>query len=250
MPFPELHDVFFDIHRDLPREGPGTDEATLRALAMCEGLPDSPDILDVGCGPGMQTMALARATGGNVIGVDMHEPFLDQLTESAAAAELGERISTMRADMAALPFEPGSFDLVWSEGAAYIMGFADACRAWRPLIRPGGYLMVSQAVWLVPDPPQALIDLFGPQTDMADVEGTVEWVRDAGYEIVGHFTLDDEAWWTHYMTPLAARLPMLRQKYAGDEEALAVIDEAETEDRLRRERPDAYSYEYIVARPV
>jgi SAM-dependent methyltransferase len=250
MGLPDLGEIFFDIHKDLPREGPGTDEATLRALAMCAGLTGAPDILDVGCGPGMQTVALARATGGNVTGVDMHEPFLVQLAERAAAAGVEDRIATMRADMAALPFEPGSFDLVWSEGAAYIMGFVDACEAWRPLIRPGGYLMVSQAVWLVPDPPPELVDLFGPQTDMADVAGTVKWVRGAGYEIIGHFTLDDEAWWTHYMTPLAARIPMLQRKYAGDEAALAVIDEALLEDRLRRERPDAYSYEYIVARPV
>lgn len=246
----DLGDVFFDLHKDLPREGPGTDEATLRALEMCAGLPARPDIIDVGCGPGMQTLALARATGGNIVGIDMWEPFLVQLAESAAAAELQEQITTMQADMAALPFEAKSFDLIWSEGAAYLMGFAEAWKAWRPLLRPGGYVMASQVVWLTGERPQGLVDLFGPQTEMADVEGTLEWVRGAGYEIVGHFTLDDEAWWTHYMTPLAARFPMLLQKYAGDDEALATIDEAVREDQLRKEYPDTYSYEYIVGRPI
>ena len=243
-------EVFFDLHKDLTREGPGSDEATLRALALCTGLPDRPDIIDIGCGPGMQSVALARATGGMVTSVDMHQPFLEQVRANAAAAGVADRITTLRADMSALPFEPGSFDLVWSEGAAYIMGFARAFEAWRPLVRPGGYVMASQAVWLVPDPPPGLVDLFGPQTDVTDVEGTLSWVRGAGYEIVGHFTLPDEDWWTHYMTPLAARFPMLLEKYAGDEEALSVINESVMEDRLRREHPETYSYEYVVARPA
>ena len=76
-------DVFFELHRDLPREGPGDDESTLRALALCTELPERPDVLDVGCGPGMQTLALAAATGGIITAVDAHEPFLDQLRERA-----------------------------------------------------------------------------------------------------------------------------------------------------------------------
>jgi len=61
---------------------------------------------------------------------------------------------------------------------------------------------------------------------------------------------DLHAWWTHYLTPLAARFPMLLEKYAGDEAALAIVDEAVREDQLRREHPDIYSHEYIVARPA
>ena len=81
-----LPEVFFELHRDLPREGPGDDASTLRALAMCTELPAQPDVLDVGCGPGMQTLALATATGGTVTAVDAHEPFLDQLRQRAEAA--------------------------------------------------------------------------------------------------------------------------------------------------------------------
>ena len=61
------------MQRGLPRQGIGSDEETLRALALCMGLPAPPVILDVGCGPGVQTMTLARATGGRVTAVDLHE---------------------------------------------------------------------------------------------------------------------------------------------------------------------------------
>jgi SAM-dependent methyltransferase len=244
-----LTDVFFDLHRDLPREGPGDDESTLRALAMCTELPDKPDILDVACGPGMQTLALARATGGTITAVDRHEPFLDQLRERAAAAGVRQRIHVMRGDMADLPFGADSFDLIWSEGAAYIMGITEAFTAWRAFLRPGGYVVVSEATWLVPDPPAEVRDFWvAAYPGMRDIAGNLERIRAAGYDIIGHFTLPEESWWTHYQTPLEARIPSLRAKYAGDEAALAVIDETLDEHRIRREYPKTYGYEFYVAR--
>ncbi len=245
----DLPDVFFELHRDLPREGPGADESTLRALAMCTELPDKPDVLDVGCGPGMQTVTLAKATGGTITAVDMHEPFLGQLRERAEAAGVRERIHVMRGDMADLPFGADSFDLIWSEGAAYIMGIAEAFRAWRAFLRPGGYIVVSEATWLVPDPPTEVRQFWAAEyPGMRDIEGNLERIRAAGFEIIGHFTLPDESWWTHYQAPLEARIPALLRTYADDEEALAVINGTVAEHRIRRRYPETYGYEFYVAR--
>ena len=57
--------VFHDIHQGLPRQGPGTDAATLAALELCASLPEPARVLDIGCGPGMQTLAIARSHDGN-----------------------------------------------------------------------------------------------------------------------------------------------------------------------------------------
>jgi len=54
-----LLNVFFEVQRGLPRQGPGCDESTLQALALCR-LPERPAILEIGCGPGMQTVELAK----------------------------------------------------------------------------------------------------------------------------------------------------------------------------------------------
>jgi len=56
-------DLFRELTEGLPRQGPGSSEATLRALRMVDGLSSRPRILDVGCGPGAQTIDLARASG-------------------------------------------------------------------------------------------------------------------------------------------------------------------------------------------
>jgi len=38
--------------------------------------------VDIGCGPGMQTLELARISGGRIVAVDNHQPFLDVLSLS------------------------------------------------------------------------------------------------------------------------------------------------------------------------
>jgi len=242
-------DVFFELHHDLPREGPGDDESTLRALALCTELPERPDVLDVGCGPGMQTLALAAATGGIITAVDAHEPFLDQLRERAEAAGVRDRLHVMRGDMTDLPFGPDSFDLIWSEGAAYIMGISEAFDAWRAFLRPGGYIVVSELVWLVDDVPAEVRDFFERgYPGVTDVAGNLQRIAATGYEIIDHFTLPAESWWTHYQSPLEARIPGLLDRYAGDEAALAVINETIEEHRIRREYPETYGYEFFIAR--
>ena len=148
-----FHPVFLELHSGLPREGPGDDESTLRALRLCTDLPARPDILDVGCGPGMQTLALLGATAGTMTAVDFYQQFLDQLAEQAHATGVGERLRILRADMHELPFAPDSFDLIWSEGAAYIMGISEAFTTWREFLRPRGYIVVTEVSWLVEDVP-------------------------------------------------------------------------------------------------
>ena len=53
-------EYFFELFGDLPRQGPGCGEATLRALELLKDLPPQPKVLDIGCGSGMQTLILAR----------------------------------------------------------------------------------------------------------------------------------------------------------------------------------------------
>ena len=44
--------LFFEIHKDLPREGPGDPLSTERAFQAIPDLPANPTVLDIGCGYG------------------------------------------------------------------------------------------------------------------------------------------------------------------------------------------------------
>jgi len=148
-----LPDWFFDLFEGLPQQGPGDDASSRRALAAIGKLPASPAILDVGSGPGRQTFVLARTVGGRVIPIDTHRPFLREIQERSVRKRGARAIQPVHADMERMPFAEGTFDLIWSEGTIYLMGFAAGLRNWRPLLKARGRIAVTDVSWLVDDPP-------------------------------------------------------------------------------------------------
>ena len=108
----------------------------------------APAILDIACGPGMQTLELAARSVGPVTAIDLHAPYLAETRRRAASADLSGHICVARASMNRLPFAHGAFDALWCEGALYIMGFERGLTAWKRLLKPGGYVAVSELVLL------------------------------------------------------------------------------------------------------
>ncbi len=249
---PKQRAVFFDLHDDLPRQGPGNRDCTARALALAGPLPPHPKVLDIACGPGMQTMDLAELLPGAVItGVDAHAPFVAETNRRAVARGWSDRVSAVTGDMRALAFPPASFDLLWCEGAAYIMGVADALRTWRSLLRSGGRLALSEAVWLRDDPPAELRRFWaGDYPTMGDVAACRTLVRDCDYDLLGDFVLPGQAWWRDYYTPMGRRLESLAPKYTGDTVAEAVLGETRDEIALYRTGAAYYGYVFLVMVPV
>jgi len=108
-----LIELLVELHEGLERLGPGDDESTLRALRLCADLPPQPQVLDVGCGTGAQTLALAQHTAGQVTATDLMPTFLNTLEARLADRGLQDRVTTQVADMSALPFADGTFDVIW-----------------------------------------------------------------------------------------------------------------------------------------
>lgn len=243
------HDLFFQIHSGLPREGPGDFESTRRALEMIPGLPPSPRILDVGCGPGMQTLDLASLTDGTIVAVDSHQPYLDRLATRARRDGVQGRIEIVHADMAALDLERESFDLVWGEGSLYSIGFQHALVTLRPLLRPRGSLAATELTWLVPDPPDEAREFFArAYPDMTDIPCNLERIAAAGYEPVGEFTLPEESWWQDYYLPMERRIAELLEQQGANRRARALLDEEQAEIDLFRRHSHAYGYVFYVMR--
>lgn len=120
--------VFFEIHSGLPREGPGGNESKEKAYFMLRNLPDQPRVLDIGCGPGMQTIVLANLSPGRIIAVDNHQPFLDYSTQKAEAEGVSDSIEAVYGDICALNYSTNSFDVVWAEGSIFVIVFERGLR--------------------------------------------------------------------------------------------------------------------------
>jgi SAM-dependent methyltransferase len=242
--------LFFEVMEDMPRGGPGDPAATLRALGLIPHLPPRPRILDLGCGPGQQTLTLAGHTDGHVTALDNHAPFIERLRRRASELGLGERVRAVVGDFLALDLPERSFDLIWSEGAIYLIGFERGLKEWGRFLEPGGFLAVSEAVWLRPDPDEELKAYWRREYPaMTDVSGCLDIIRARGYETLGHFTLPVSVWWDSYYTPMGHRLAVLKEKYRANEEALEVLRALERDEiSFFRKTSDFWGYEYFVCR--
>jgi SAM-dependent methyltransferase len=245
---PRVREVFFTIHEGLPRQGPGSRACTAQALEIAGALPEPARVLDIGCGPGMQTLDLAALLPGSVIdAVEIHEPFVEEARSRIQAAGLGDRVTAACGDMTSLPYAPGSFDLIWCEGAAYFMGVANALKAWRPLLRPGGKLALTDAVWLRSNPPDDLHAWWMqgyPQ--MQDVPANRDLVRQSGYELLSDFVLPAAAWWDDYYGPLEARIDHLDIEHEDDTIVQAVLQGSRREIDFFKRCSDYYGYVFLV----
>jgi SAM-dependent methyltransferase len=222
-------DIFFELHHNLPREGAGRNRYTRQAFYMLPDM-DKPRILDIGCGPGGQTMELARLTQGEVIGIDTHQPYLDQLTNKIKEAGLLYRVHAINCSMFDMKFPDESFDIIWAEGSIYIIGFERGLNEWQRLIKPKGFLAVHEMTWLRPDPPQEIYAYWKEfYPEIKTVAENMELILNSGYNLLGHFTLHEDAWWIEYYDPLEERINNLRKKYIDQPEALAVLDNEQRE---------------------
>lgn len=241
--------IFFEIHTDLEREGPGSRDATERAFRAIPNASAISRVVDAGCGPGAQTLQLAELTDAEIFAVDTHAPFLEVLRRQVDRRGLSHRVHAMNADMAQLPFEPASLDLIWSEGAIYNIGFRHGLELWRPLLAPGGVVVVSEATWLRPNPPAEIRDFWdAAYPAMTTRRANEAGVHDAGFELLDSFPLPEDAWWEGYYRPLERRIGELRRTYVDAPYALAVLDAEEEEIEMFRRYSSYYGYVFYVLR--
>ncbi|MCU0821275.1 MAG: class I SAM-dependent methyltransferase [Spirochaetes bacterium] len=116
-------EYFFELYDKLPRGGPGDNRSTKHAFQFMTELPEKPLILDIACGPGMQTLELASLSRGFIAAIDNHQPFLNALSKSAREKGLGKNSTAIYMSMLEMNFQRETFDAIWSEGALYFMGF-------------------------------------------------------------------------------------------------------------------------------
>ncbi len=241
--------IFFELYEELPRQGPGSRACTAEALRLCGELPSPPAILDLGCGSGGQTFHLTELTTGSIVAVDSHGPFIKRLKVVLDRRGLSRRVQARTADMARPGLPPESFDLIWSEGALYSIGIENALQICYGLLRTGGRLAFTDAVWRVENPPSEIKDSFDlDYPAMGRAKDAEALIASAGFELLGRFTLPDEAWWADFYTPMERRIEDLRSSYADDAEVMAILDQLGREPELHRRYSHCYAYEFFAVR--
>lgn len=235
---------FMTVYQPLERWAPGSDEDSAQALALLQqqAAPALQQILEVGCGKGFSTTLLARETSAKVIATDNEPAALAALSARLQQLGLAERVTLTEASMTALPFLPASFDLLWAEGSAYIMGVEAALRSWRPLLRPHGFLVFSDLVWLSGQPAEPCRQYWQQQyPDMQDVACRHRQIAAAGFRLLGDFPLSNTAWQNYY-GPLSEQVNAVAARLQGS----AALAEIERELAMYRQYQGQYGYQMFV----
>ncbi len=250
-----IHDFDFNLicefYLGLDRQGPGSPEMTLRALSFVEGLDASSRIADLGCGTGGQTMTLAAATTGLVTGLDLYPPFIDRFNEQARERGVSDRVKGVVGSMDAPPFEPGSLDLIWCEGAIYNIGFERGLGEWRRFLKPGGYVAVTENTWFTApgERPKEIEEFWNaayPEIDT--IPNKIAAMQRAGYEFVAAFALPRMCWEENFYDRLPPKHEAFLRKHAGNRAAEDFVASERYEKLLWDRHGEHYGYVFYIAK--
>lgn len=236
-----------DLHDGLDRQGPGDADFSRNILKRLPPLPSTPRMADLGCGSGAGALLLAHHYNSTVMAVDLSSAFIDELKVRARQAGLADLVNPIQGDMANLDWPTGSVDLLWSEGAAYNLGFEQALKLWRPLLAKDGIAVISEMSWFVADAPETAIAYWqnAYPTMGTEEENTARAVR-AGFNVLSTRRLPSQAWWVNYYGPLRQRM----QQVENTPTMQTVVAETKEEMQLFEQFSDFYGYTFYVLQPA
>lgn len=243
--------LMVDLHREGARQGPGSDSETCSALDLTRFDRNTPlKVADIGCGTGASTLVLAsQLPNASITAVDLFPEFLEILMQHAKAAGHANRIETVNESMDSLSFQEGTFDLIWSEGAIYNIGFKHGIEAWHPFLRVGGVLAVSEITWLRPKPPMEIFDHWNSEyPEIATAPEKIATLESAGYDLLGYFTLPASCWIDNYYGPIAERIPGFLERHIDEQAAIEIVEMQQQEAELYRRYKDWFSYGFYIVK--
>jgi cyclopropane fatty-acyl-phospholipid synthase-like methyltransferase len=239
-----MDSIFYEIFERMPRQGPGKSEYTRKALSFCR-LPQNPQILDIGCGTGAQTVSLAESTDGLITAVDNHMPFLDQLQKEAKQRGLDSRIKTLHADMNHLDLKQ-KFDLIWSEGAIFITGFEKGLQEFKKHLKPEGFMALTEVAWIKDNPPPEAVSFWEKEyPDIKDITQNKRIIRNAGYKLIHYFIMPQDAW-DEFYSNLKDITKKIKRKYEQNPDAEKTLDMISQEIEAYEQFGEFYGYVFYI----
>jgi len=233
------------------RQGPGSPELTIKALSFIDNLAAESKIADIGCGTGGQTMVIANHTLGHITGIDLFPTFIDLLNVNIQKLNLQDRVNGVVGSMDNLSFQNEELDLIWSEGAIYNIGFERGINEWRKFLKPGGFIVVSEASWFTEGRPAEIEEFWkNAYPEIGTIPSKVMQMQKAGYVPVATFVLPENCWTEHFYSPQVSVQETFLKKYAGNKTAEEFVENQRHEAELYYKYKDSYGYAFYIGKKI
>lgn len=243
-------ELLVDFHKGAERQGPGSSTATLKALHFMNiENKKSLKVADIGCGTGAQTITLAKNLEGQIIAVDLFSAFLEILNSKSKVEGLDEKIITREMSMGALDFRDEEFDIIWSEGAIYNIGFEVGIKQWKKYLKPGGYLALTEITWITNSRPTEIEEHWNNEyPEINRASNKIRQLEENGYTPVGYFILPEECWIDNYYNPIEERFDEFLNKHDNSDIAKKIVDAEKEEIRKYKKYKSYFSYGFYIAK--
>lgn len=140
-----------------------------------------------------------------------------------------------------LDYPDESFGVVWSEGAAYVIGWEQALMSWKRLVKPGGVLVATECCWLSESPSDVAVEFWGKNYPrMLTSRAATDVATANGFEVIATYTLPAGDWFDEYYNPIKKRHAMLSE--GADEDMKQAIASGRREIELYEKHGDEYDY--------
>jgi ubiquinone/menaquinone biosynthesis C-methylase UbiE len=243
--------LIYEYFVELERQGPGSTEATVKALSFIDILQNECNIADLGCGTGTQTMVLAQNTKGTITGIDIFPGFIKIFNDTAGKLGLQNRVKGIVGSMDNLSFKENEFDIIWSEGAIDHIGFKKGINYWKKFLKKDGYIAVTNLSWFTEERPAELEKYY---LDAISKIGTIGQdilkMQKAGYIPVAAFVLSENCWTDTYFAPQEAVREKFLKKHAGDKTVEAFIADTKYEAELYSKYKQYYGYVFYIGKKL
>jgi len=248
-----IHEFDFSLiceyFSSIERQGPGSPEVTLKALSYIHKLTSKSQILDIGCGSGGQTMIIAQNSNCKITGLDLFPLFIDKFNSNAKNLNLQNRVTGIVGSMDNLPFQNEEFDILWSEGAIYNIGFERGLNEWYKFLKKDGFIAISEVSWFTEDRPIEIETFWkNAYSEIDTIPNKLIHMKNAGYIPIEAFKLPENCWTEHFYIPQIKAQKLFLEKYADNKTIEELIANQRHEAQMFEKYKEYYGYVFYIGK--
>jgi cyclopropane fatty-acyl-phospholipid synthase-like methyltransferase len=208
-------------------------------------------IANFGFGKGNESLLLARVYNAPVVAVEQRENYISSFEQILGKEKLENKIRIIKAPLDKLPFESESFDLIVSEGGTDYFDFGYRISQWKPYLKCGGYLAVSELCFLKESELRdELADYLSdnyPWREIETIDNNLSRIKESGYRVCGQHKFP-ESCWSDYFMDMSTCFESMPKRWKVSREGYQVEEYIEKSKYIHRMYEEWFCYVYFVMR--